>query len=104
MKEITKIAFTNAVLTVAYVVAIANFLFYVPKKFFGPVDSVLVPIIMLLIFVFSAALTGFLVFGRPVMWYLDGRKQEAFSLFVRTLIIFFITTVIMFLIFFLSAK
>lgn len=56
-----------------------------PKQV-GPVDTVLVPILMLL--VFSASVTGGLIFGRPVLWYLDGKKKETFSLLITTLLIF----------------
>lgn len=41
--------------------------------------------VMLLLFVFSAALTGALIFGRPILWYLDGKKREAILLFFYTL-------------------
>ena len=54
-------------------------------KFFGSVDNkFLSPIIFLLLFVFSALLTGFLVLGRPLMLYLDGAKKEALKLFFYT--------------------
>ena len=90
-KDIIKNALINAFVVATYVTAIASFLFYVPKSF-GPVDSVLVPIVMLLLFVFSAALMGVLIFGRPILWYLDGKKEEAFSLLVYTLGIFLLIT------------
>lgn len=47
---------------------------------------------ILLLFVFSAALTSMLIFGRPVLWYLDGKKKEAISLLTHTLVIFLIIT------------
>jgi len=34
----------------------------------------------LLLFVVSATVMGALVFGRPILWYLDGRKREAVEL------------------------
>jgi|SRR3989344_7974523 len=89
--DIVKNALLNASAAAVYVVAVALFLFYVPKSF-GPVDNVLIPIVMLLLFVFSAALMGVLIFGRPILWYLDGKKQEAFLLLVYTLAIFLLVT------------
>ena len=68
--------------------AIASFLFYVPKQL-GRAEPVLVPIVMLMLFVFSAAVTGSLIFGQPVLWYLDGKKKEAGSLLVATFVFFF---------------
>jgi len=55
------------------------------------------------LFVFSAALTGLLVFGRPVLWYFDGRKKEALSLLAHTLAIFLVITIIALFLLLLSA-
>lgn len=84
--SIIKNALIDACATALYVAAIASFLFYAPKVF-GPqrADTVLVPIVMLLLFVFSAAFTGVLIFGRPILWYLDGKKKEAVALLFYTL-------------------
>ena len=49
---------------------------------------------MLMLLVFSAAFTGFLIFGKPIMWYLDNKKKEAFSLLIYTLSLFLIITLI----------
>lgn len=45
-------------------------------------DTVFIPITMLMLFVCSAAITGFLVFGKPAMLYLDGKKQDAIQLLI----------------------
>ncbi len=90
---ILKPALINAAVTALYIVAVASFLFYVPKTF-GPGKTVLIPIFMLLLFVFSAAFTSLLVFGRPIVWYLDGKKKEALSLLGWTLGILMIITCI----------
>ena len=91
----------NALATAAYVVLIASFLFYVPKLV-KPKDILLAPIVMLMLLIFSAALTGLLVFGKPVLWYVNGKKREAFVLLGYTLGIFLmITLVVLFLLFYL---
>ena len=93
--NIIKIAVLNALLTALYVAAIASFLFYAPKILgLNKPDTVLVPIVMLSLFVFSAALTGMLIFGRPALWYVDGKKKEAISLLAYTLGIFLVITII----------
>ena len=105
MKPIVKSALINALLMAAYVVAIASFLFYVPKFFdAGKPDTVLVPITMLLLFVLSAAITGTLMFGQPVLWYLEGKKKESISLFTYTLAIFFIIVIIALFMLFLNSR
>ncbi|MBI1754695.1 hypothetical protein HY250_00375 [Candidatus Azambacteria bacterium] len=91
---IIKTAFLNALLTALYIVAIASFLFYGPKAFGSHnADTVLVPIVMLSLLVFSVALVGSLLFGRPVLWYMDGKKKEAVSLLAHTLGIFLTITI-----------
>lgn len=63
----------------------------IPKE-----DTVFMPMMMLMLFVFSASITATLVLGRPILWYLDGRKKEAISLFLSTLAVFFIVLVLVF--------
>ncbi len=104
-KTIIKTAIQNACSTVVYIATIASFLFYAPKIFEqNKPDTVLAPIVMLSLLVFSAALTGFLIFGRPVMWYLEGNKEDALKLFAYTLGVFFVTTLIALFVLFLVAS
>ena len=81
---ILKNAFLNALGTALYVGAVGAFLYYAPQLI-KPGNNVLINIAMLLLFVFSAAITGSLIFGRPVLWYLDGRRREALTLLFYTL-------------------
>ena len=86
-REIVKYALLSAGLTTSYILGIASFLFYAPQLFGKDegTETVLVPVVMLLLLVISAAITGFLVFGRPIMMYLDGKKKESVSLLFYTL-------------------
>ena len=99
---IIKNAILNALATALYVIAVASFLFYA-QSLWAP-NTVLVPIVMLLLFVFSAAFTGLLLFGQPALWYLGGNKKEALSLLALTLTIFFIINFIAFLVLFLISR
>lgn len=52
---------------------------------FGPENhKFITPIFFLLLFLFSALLTGFLVLGKPLMLYLDGAKKEGVKLLFYT--------------------
>jgi hypothetical protein len=93
-REIMKHAWINALATSAYVILVALFIYLASLGGFGQNNTVLIPIAMLMLFVFSAALTGFLIFGKPVMWYLSNKKKEALSLLFYTLGIFLIITLI----------
>ncbi|PIN87995.1 hypothetical protein COV12_00855 [Candidatus Woesearchaeota archaeon CG10_big_fil_rev_8_21_14_0_10_32_24] len=96
MAKIIKRAFIDAIGTTAYIILVVSFIFSLqvlaPKE-----DIVIIPIAMLLLFVTSAAITGFLVFGKPVMLYIDGKKKEAVSLLGYTLGILFLITIIFFI-------
>ncbi|MFA5953135.1 MAG: hypothetical protein WC812_00930 [Candidatus Pacearchaeota archaeon] len=93
-KEIIKSALINALSTALYVVVIALFFYYGSKGIFENNPTIFIPIAILLLFVFSAALTGFLVFGKPIMLYLSGKKHEALVLFSYTLGILLIITIV----------
>ncbi len=95
--SIIKYALANALWTALYVILIVTFMNSAPA-IFGHGQSVLIPIVMLLLFVFSAALCGALFLGRPILWYLDGKKKEAVTLFAYTLVVFLVVTVLMLLV------
>lgn len=96
---ILKYATIHALGTAAYVTLVGSLIFYAPKLFGGEnqQDVVLIPIAMLLLFVLSASITGGLVLGRPILWYLEGRKKDAISLLVTTIGILSVITFFAFL-------
>lgn len=47
--------------------------------------SYLGPVAFLLLFILSAAVTGALILGRPVLLYLENQKTEAVRLFIYTI-------------------
>ena len=69
-------ALGRAAATVAYVVFVSLFMSN-GNRWFGPKDTALTPVFVLLLFVISAAVTGYLVAGKPLMLYLDGAKKDA---------------------------
>lgn len=85
-------ALLNAGATTAYIILVAIFMYYGSMVKIGRVNEILAPITLLLLFVFSAALTGFLIFGRPAQMYVDGKKKEALSLLFYTLLYFSVVT------------
>jgi hypothetical protein len=55
------------------------------EKIFGAVDNKnIAPIVFLLLFIFSALVTGGLVLGKPIMLYFDGLKKESVKLLFYT--------------------
>jgi hypothetical protein len=76
-------SFVHALGTVAYIALVATVMSNAEQIFGraeGQGEAPLVGVAMLLLFVLSASITGLLVLGTPVRWYLDGKKQEAVQL------------------------
>lgn len=87
--------FLQALGTAVYIVMVAAIMRN-SERIFGKEDNFFSPIAFLLLFVLSAAVTGTLTLGRPILWYLDGRKAEGVKLFLFTLGWLFIMTLIAF--------
>lgn len=92
-KDILLTALRNATLTLGYVVGVVLFLMHgAPAVFEEPTDgnkAIMIPIFMLLTLIVSASVTGYLVLGKPILWYWDGRKEDAMRLFITTLLTLF---------------
>lgn len=90
-KAVAKQALIDAGATALYVAAIALFMANAEKAFMaGPENQALGITLFLLLFVFSAACCATFVFGKPVMWYLDGKRKEAFQLLQLTIVFLFV--------------
>lgn len=63
---------------------------------FGKISGVFGVMAFLMLFVLSAAIVGSLVLGKPIIYYLDGKKKEAILLLIDTIVILFILTAIIF--------
>lgn len=81
--KIFKQGLLHAVGALAYIVAIGT-LMSNAERWFGKVPEAFAPVIVLSMLVVSAAVMGMLVFGRPVMLYIDGKKREAVALIAYT--------------------
>ncbi len=70
--------------TAAYIALVA-LLMSNANNIFGKMPGVMAFIPFLLLFVVSAAITGSLVLGKPLMMYIDGSRKEAVKLFLTTI-------------------
>lgn len=92
----TKNPFWNAAFAALYIIGIVSLIQYV----LAPLDvekTILIPIMMLSLFVLSAAVMGYIFLGAPVQLYLDGEKKTAVHLFLKTVAVFAGITTILFL-------
>ncbi|KPJ85851.1 hypothetical protein AMJ57_01580 [Parcubacteria bacterium SG8_24] len=69
-----------------------SWLLFNGEAIFGKAESFLMPVALLLLLVFSVAVVGVLIFGRPVWLYLQGAKKESVRLLLLTLAFLFVIT------------
>ncbi len=65
-----------ATVYIVFIVSVINFTKYLPPK-----ETIIIPMVMLGLFVLSAAIMGFLFLSEPLKLYLDGQKHEALIFF-----------------------
>jgi hypothetical protein len=94
MKKTIKYALLNSLGTTIYIALVASFLYFVGNNSSSTDKSVFIPIAMLMLLVLSVATVGSLIFGRPILWYLDGKKKESLKLLLWTLGIFLALTIV----------
>ncbi len=92
-------SFLSALGVLIYISGVA-LLGFNSQNIFGQVQSFLIPVFILLLFVVSACITGLLVLGKPIYLFLEGHKKEAFILLFATLgwLVFFLLALIAILI------
>lgn len=95
--KIFKQSLLYAVLAVSYVACIATLMNNAEGIVGNSEKGVLAPIGFLLLLVVSAATMGMLVFGKPVMLYIDGKKQESVKMVLYTIGIIATCTILLFL-------
>jgi hypothetical protein len=89
----TKNPYLNAIMASAYIVVIVEVIQYVTRVLKGAQESILIPMVMLSLFVCSAALMGFLFVSEPAKLFLDGKRDQAVTFFFKTLGLFAVFTI-----------
>ena len=83
-KKLLARSFEHALLAFTYIFGIASFFHFGLQKSFSRVPDFFAPIIMLSLLVVSASIMAILVFGKPVMLYMDNQKKEALTMLFYT--------------------
>ena len=84
----TKNPFYNAFAALGYIILVATVMFYGIKNISHEKDTILIPVTMLSLFSFSAAIMSYTFLSQPLQLYLDGKKKEAVKLISQTIAIF----------------
>ena len=77
----------NALAGLLYIVLVVSLMQYAPL-FFGKSETILIPIAVLSLFVFSAACMGYLFLFQPLQLFLESEKKKSVDLFLKTLGVF----------------
>jgi len=81
MKKTIKNALIDAGLVILYIALVVIFMIRGENALRNETASL---IMMLLLLVISVAMMGVLIFGKPALWYLEGKKKEAGFLLLYT--------------------
>lgn len=91
----TKNPLYNALAASAYIVILVSLMNFASKfQIDENIASVIMPIIMLSLFTLSAAVMGYLFCYQPLRLFLEGEKENAVKLFLKTVGIFAAITLI----------
>jgi len=85
ISDMTKNPYINALAALAYIAAIITALFYGPIVDNKLDNTILLPVLMLSLFVFSAAAMAYVFLYNPLLFILEGKKKEGITLFLSTL-------------------
>lgn len=78
----------NALGASAYIFLVGIVMNYLTHMQNHKPDTFFAPVALISLFTLSAALMGYFFIYQPVLLYLDGKKKEATTLFIRTVLIF----------------
>jgi membrane protease YdiL (CAAX protease family) len=88
-------SFLHALGIAAYIIGVVSLLRLATSFNFGQQNEILVPILMLLMLVFSVGVMAIAVFGRPVYLFVGGFRREALEFLIYTLFwVFVILTLV----------
>lgn len=81
----SKNPFVNALVASGYISLLVTLIFNSPKLVTDNELGMMAPVLFLSLFVFSAALMGFIFLYQPLQLLVEGKKEEATKLFLTTL-------------------
>ena len=96
----TKNPIINALSASAYIILVVSVMTFVTKPLKNKPDTFFAPITVLSVLTLSVAIMAYLFFYQPLQLFIEGKKKEAVSLFIKTVGIFAVLTAITLIILF----
>jgi len=90
----TKNPVINALAALLYIVLVVSLLYYAPM-YIHVADSIFIPIAFLSLFVFSAASMSYIFLCQPLQFLLEGEYKKSVHLFIKTLMAFALSAVVL---------
>jgi hypothetical protein len=99
----TKNPIVNALGASAYIFLVVAVMNFVTGPMKNKPDSFFAPIMLLFVLTLSVAVMAYLFFYQPFVLYFDNKKKEALDLFLKTILIFGMITLIFLLVLYFGA-
>ena len=90
----TKNPILNALGASVYIILVVAVMTFVTGPMKNKPDTFFAPIMMLFVLTLSVAVMAYLFFYQPFILYFDNKKKEALDLFLKTILIFGVITLI----------
>lgn len=90
----TKSPFVNAFCALGYIILGVTVMTFVSQPLKDKPDTFFAPIVFLSLLTLSVAVMAFLFFYQPLQLLIDGKKKDAVDLFIKTVGIFAVLTVV----------
>ena len=84
----------NASSASVYIILSVSIMTFVTQPLRNKPDTFLAPITVLFVLTLSVAVMAYLFFYQPLQFFIEGKKKEAVNLFIKTVAIFAVMTVV----------
>lgn len=96
----TKNPIFNALGAAGYIILVAVIFNLITETQGGKPDTIFAPVGFLSLLTFSAAAMAFIFFYQPLLLFIEGKKKEAVNLFVKTVGVFGVITLVVWILIF----
>jgi len=96
----SKYPIINALSASAYIFLVVTVMTFVTQPLRDKPDTFFAPITVLFVLTLSVAVMAFLFFYQPLLLFIEGKKKAAVNLFVKTVSIFAVITVVVLILLF----
>ncbi len=91
----------NAAAASFYILIVVTIMNLITQQLSDKPDTFFAPVTVLFMLTLSVAVMGFLFFYQPLLFVIEGKKKKAITLFVKTVGIFAVFTIIVLILLFL---